>query len=86
MQVYQPCVLQTKKRYVGFAYESPLQAVPAFDAKVGLRGCARGLKGGLRCWQSLACMPVGSAFAPLNTGEGVATRSTESYVHCVSHF
>ena len=33
MQVYHPCVLQTKKRYVGMMYESPGQAEPSFDAK-----------------------------------------------------
>ena len=32
-QVYHPCVLQAKKRYVGFAYEAPSQAAPVFDAK-----------------------------------------------------
>ena len=32
-QVYHPCVLQAKKRYVGFMYESPGQATPIFDAK-----------------------------------------------------
>ena len=32
-KVYHPCVLQTKKRYVGFMYESPGQEVPSFDAK-----------------------------------------------------
>lgn len=32
-KVYQPCVLQTKKRYVGYSYESRTQAVPIFDAK-----------------------------------------------------
>lgn len=35
--MYHPCVLQTKKRYVGFMYESPDQAAPTFDAKVGAR-------------------------------------------------
>ena len=28
-----PCVLQTKKRYVGYAYESEDQKEPIFDAK-----------------------------------------------------
>ena len=32
-QVYHPCVLLAKKRYVGFMYESPKQATPTFDAK-----------------------------------------------------
>ena len=32
-QVYHPCVLLAKKRYVGFMYESPKQAMPTFDAK-----------------------------------------------------
>ena len=33
MQVYFPCVLMAKKRYVGFKYESPDQMEPIFDAK-----------------------------------------------------
>ncbi len=32
-KVYHPCLLQTKKRYVGAMYESPSQEVPGFDAK-----------------------------------------------------
>lgn len=32
-KVYQPCILQTKKRYVGYMYESPEQEVPTYDAK-----------------------------------------------------
>ncbi|KAM9704047.1 DNA polymerase zeta catalytic subunit isoform 3-T3 [Menidia menidia] len=32
-KVYLPCVLQTKKRYVGYMYESLDQVEPAFDAK-----------------------------------------------------
>eukprot|EP00057_Strongylocentrotus_purpuratus_P029170 XP_011683644.1 PREDICTED: DNA polymerase zeta catalytic subunit [Strongylocentrotus purpuratus] len=32
-KVYKPCVLQAKKRYVGYKYESPDQKEPEFDAK-----------------------------------------------------
>ena len=32
-KVYLPCLLQTKKRYVGYMYESPDQAKPVYDAK-----------------------------------------------------
>ncbi|XP_023212817.1 uncharacterized protein LOC111615631 [Centruroides sculpturatus] len=32
-KVYLPCLLQTKKRYVGYMYETPDQAEPIFDAK-----------------------------------------------------
>lgn len=33
LQVYLPCILASKKRYVGHMYESPDQAEPVFDAK-----------------------------------------------------
>lgn len=32
-KVYQPCVLQTKKRYVGYMYETPEQQQPVYEAK-----------------------------------------------------
>ena len=33
LQVYYPCVLQTKKRYVAFMYETKDQKEPTLDAK-----------------------------------------------------
>lgn len=32
-KVYQPSILQTKKRYVGYMYETPDQATPTYEAK-----------------------------------------------------
>lgn len=32
-KVYQPCILQTKKRYVGYMYESADQKEPVYEAK-----------------------------------------------------
>jgi DNA polymerase zeta len=32
-KVYARCLLVTKKRYVGWSYESPDQSTPIFDAK-----------------------------------------------------
>eukprot|EP01052_Picozoa_sp_SAG31_P015259 SAG31_NODE_976_length_10618_cov_3.277118_2_plen_412_part_00 len=32
-KVYHPCLLLTKKRYVGYSYEKPTQEEPIFDAK-----------------------------------------------------
>ncbi|KAG5454784.1 DNA polymerase zeta catalytic subunit [Clonorchis sinensis] len=32
-KIYYPCLLEAKKRYAGYAYESPTQTEPVFDAK-----------------------------------------------------
>lgn len=33
LQVYLPCILEAKKRYVGYSFESPDQKEPTFDDK-----------------------------------------------------
>ncbi|KAJ8727406.1 hypothetical protein PYW07_001525 [Mythimna separata] len=47
-KVYQPCILQTKKRYVGYMYESAEQQKPVYEAKgietVRRDGCPAGVK------------------------------------------
>ncbi|XP_045493795.1 DNA polymerase zeta catalytic subunit [Colias croceus] len=47
-KVYQPCILQTKKRYVGYMYESADQEKPVYEAKgietVRRDGCPASVK------------------------------------------
>nr|XP_032513018.1 DNA polymerase zeta catalytic subunit [Danaus plexippus plexippus] len=47
-KVYQPCILQTKKRYVGYMYETAEQEKPVYEAKgietVRRDGCPAGVK------------------------------------------
>ncbi len=48
-----PCILQTKKRYVGYMYESVDQSEPVFDAKgietVRRDGCPAVAKVSVKC-------------------------------------
>lgn len=50
-KVYLPCILQTKKRYVGYMYETRDQKEPVYDAKgietVRRDGCPAVVKVGI---------------------------------------
>ncbi|XP_041971282.1 DNA polymerase zeta catalytic subunit [Aricia agestis] len=54
-KVYQPCILQTKKRYVGYMYESVDQPHPVYEAK-GIETVRRdGCPAGVKLLQSALC-------------------------------
>ncbi|XP_049869672.1 DNA polymerase zeta catalytic subunit [Pectinophora gossypiella] len=55
-KVYQPCILQTKKRYVGYMYESADQEKPVYEAK-GIETVRRdGCPAGVKLLQSSLCL------------------------------
>jgi DNA polymerase zeta len=58
-KVYQPCILQTKKRYVGFAYETADQTEPFFDAK-GIETIRWGLKASRVACRTAAATAAGA--------------------------
>ncbi|KIY93231.1 DNA polymerase zeta subunit, partial [Monoraphidium neglectum] len=89
-KIYHPCVLQTKKRYVGFLYESPAQAAPVFDAKgietVRRDGCpavSKMLESVLRVLFSTADLSLVRSYCARQWAKILANRvSLQDFVFC----
>ena len=71
-KVYLPCVLQTKKRYVGFMYETPDQKEPVFDAK------------GIETVRRDSCQAVSKVHFVFNSE--LKTASSQSFLHTRPEF